>query len=205
MNLVLQGGSSGTTPFAMLGFRAVDQGSAYTVTGPISVTVSQDISATGGSVVAYAFVQVGHGGADTVFDLDIDGDFVGPVAIQAGGNVTFLGNNNGAYAQLGNGGWRTAGNHSGDHRLDAGGHVIFQAGGDSGYAHTGQRRQGCTGQPQRQPSPQRSQTATSSFKVATTSTSTPIWVTAGGVPAATTAAITTLMWAATSPSKEAPP
>lgn len=136
-NLVLQGGASGTVPFALLGFRAFDEGAAYTVTGPISVTVSQNITAVGG-IDDYAFVQIGHGGAINVDASPPSGQFTGNIDVDAGGNASFIaGEGAYAYAQLGNGGVFASGNHGGNHTLKVDGDVTFQGNGRFTYAQFG--------------------------------------------------------------------
>src|SRR5690606_15904446 len=45
------------------------------------------------------------------------------------GDIVFTGGVGlGAYAQAGNGGWEAAGNHSGDHTLEASGNIVFTSG-----------------------------------------------------------------------------
>jgi uncharacterized repeat protein (TIGR01451 family) len=135
----LQGGDgSAGQRFVLLGFRAVNQGAAYTVTGAISVTASLSVSAFAGSD-NYNFVQVGHGGANPSFDTTIDGEFGGDIAIVAGGHIVFTaGSDESAYAQAGNGGNSADGDHSGNHMLTAGGDIVFTGGsGESAYAQAG--------------------------------------------------------------------
>jgi hypothetical protein len=136
-NLALLGGGSGTEPYALLGFRAVDQGAAYSVTGAISVTLGQSLTVTGGAA-DFGFAQIGHGGNDPANTELASGAFTGIVTAVIGGNATFVGGGPSAYAQLGNGGDAGDGDHGGDHRLDVGGNVSFQAGaGNAAYAQMG--------------------------------------------------------------------
>lgn len=136
-NLTLSGGADPET-YAQLGFYAVDEEAGYTVTGAISVTVSQNVSATGGGGIG-ASVQIGHGGGDIAGTATAAGDFSGPISVEAGGDVTFLGGGDFfAYAQLGHGGVNADGNHGGSHHLHAGGKVRFEGGsGNTGYAQFG--------------------------------------------------------------------
>lgn len=136
--LSLNAGDSGNTPFAHLGFRAVNKGTAYTVTGVISLTVAQDLVVTGGAGL-FAYAQIGHGGSDFNAVPGDSGSFSGPIAAVVGGDVTFEGGDgNAAYAQFGNGGYFAAGNHSGSHRLLTGGSLSFVGGSEANaFAHFG--------------------------------------------------------------------
>lgn len=126
-NLVLNGGV-GVNTFALLGYRTLNRGAAFTVTGVISVTVRQNITGTGGSD-AFGFVQIGHGGGDPSLDANSSGTFSGTIGVKAGGNVLFQsGRAIASYAQIGNGGYAAVGIYGGAHTLDADGNVTFLGG-----------------------------------------------------------------------------
>jgi hypothetical protein len=138
-NMRLQGGTSGGDRSVQLGFHAVNQGAAYTVTGPISVTAAGSVAAAAGSGQRN-FVQVGHGGAvsNTLGDEITDGVFAGDIAIVVGVDIFFHGGGSSAYAQVGNGGRNADGSHSGSHTLSAGGDIVFRAGAvPSAYTQVG--------------------------------------------------------------------
>jgi hypothetical protein len=106
-NVTLRGGDfSYPDRFVQLGFRAINQGESYSVTGPISVTASLSVTLIGGVALPPIsnipnYVQVGHGGSSPELDLtDIDGVFSGDIAIVAGINISATGGSGYfAYAQ----------------------------------------------------------------------------------------------------------
>ena len=93
VDLVLQGGNlvTATTPFAMLGYRAVDQGDDLHRHRP---HLGHGEPADNGHRRQYRFrLRPGRPRRRRyrAWNSDVDGNFVGPVAMVAGGNVTFQG------------------------------------------------------------------------------------------------------------------
>lgn len=125
-NLALTGGSSGAQPFAQVGFRAVDKDATYTVTGAISVTVSQNVTATG-SITDYAYAQIGHGG------FGVDGDLRGDLSLINQGSLhVTAGSGEDAYGMIGHGsdlrvnpGVQGEGNRAGDIEVRVGETAVF--------------------------------------------------------------------------------
>ena len=99
-------------------------------------------------------MQLGHGGLDSDFtDSAIAGGkgFAGNITVNAGGKIEFLGGSDSEnYAQLGNGGRSTNGNHSGSitvNDVGAGvGGIMFSGGtGNRTYAQLGNGGYGSKG------------------------------------------------------------
>ena len=136
-DLVLLGGASNLNSYAMLGFLSAGHIAPFTITGAVSVTVSNHITATAGAANG-AYVQIGHGGEDVASITSAGCVIGGPIAIHAGGDVTFKAGRTYSYAQLGNGGYLSEGDHGGDHTLSAVGDVTFEGGDSSiGYSQFG--------------------------------------------------------------------
>jgi hypothetical protein len=135
-NVTLQAGNGTNANYAQLGFRTLNEGEAYAVTGSIAVTATGSVTGLAGELEGN-YVQVGHGGYNG--DLDPDGDFSGSITISATQTIAFLaGSGDDAYAQVGHGGNNAQGNFSGDHILTSGGDISFEGGsGNSAYVQVG--------------------------------------------------------------------
>jgi len=135
--LTLTGGTSGTRPYAQLGFRRESTQSNFSINGPITVALASDLTATAGTQ-QHAYAQVGHGGGD--FDgggtNEPDGAFQGDITIVRAQNLNFTGGSSSpyAYAQLGHGGYDADGNHSGTITLTDLANLSF-LGGAANYAY----------------------------------------------------------------------
>lgn len=120
--------------FAQLGFRAENNGVEFDITGGINVRTTGAITALGGAVVP-GYAQLGHVGADRFGESSIDASVEAPITIASNGNITFSGGGIYAYSQLGHGGYRSRGTHSGNITIIKAGDITF-SGGDGWGAYS---------------------------------------------------------------------
>ena len=148
-DVALQGGTGADGRFAQLGFQVTngmaqdgtDLGAVPVVDGNIRVQTTNNITAIGGSTAFANYVQIGHvGGELTPFNNTVEADASSNIQIAAAGNVRFLGGDgDGAYAQLGQGGGGTVGNHEGTTTINLAQNITFRGGrGVVAYAQLGQ-------------------------------------------------------------------
>ncbi|MDF1739305.1 MAG: filamentous hemagglutinin N-terminal domain-containing protein [Verrucomicrobiales bacterium] len=149
-----QAGALGARTYAQLGHGGHDAASVIDLLNPIGLANSGDIDvrartgavnflwvATNTATSSETYIQLGHGGfvSDPLISgVDAGGDNSGEIAVEAGTNILFRStddatvDSNSNYAQLGHGGLRWVGNHSGDIAARAGtagvsGTVTFSA------------------------------------------------------------------------------
>ncbi len=148
-DISLQGGNGGAVNgrFAQLGFQVTDEiaqdgtnlGAAPVVDGAITVHALNDVSAMGGDAANFNYAQIGHVGADQGGGSTIEAVASSVIELAVGNNVVFMGGGGAAYAQLGQGGYRARGNHSGTTMITQANDISFTAGsGIAAYAQLGQ-------------------------------------------------------------------
>ncbi|WP_197169261.1 MBG domain-containing protein [Novipirellula galeiformis] len=152
-DVALQGSNGTDRAFAQLGFQisngialggfdldpTIDNGSNVTVNGGITIHTTQNLSAIGGNL-ALAYAQVGHVGTDLNGGSKVEAAADAIIEIAVGGDIQFTGGNGTAsYAQLGQGGYRAYGDHSGTTTITNTGDIHFTGGGSStSYVQLGQ-------------------------------------------------------------------
>ncbi|MFK5924515.1 MAG: filamentous hemagglutinin N-terminal domain-containing protein [Verrucomicrobiota bacterium] len=156
-DVILQGGNSGDGNFAQLGFQVTDGmtqngadldmanvgGANVVVNGGIIVHALNDVRATGGNGANFNYVQIGHVGVDQgASNSTIEASASSVIELSVGNNMSFeAGGGNFSYAQLGQGGYNTAGAFSGTTTITRVNDISFAGGNGGGlvaYAQLGQ-------------------------------------------------------------------
>ncbi|MGJ8673546.1 YDG domain-containing protein [Rubritalea sp.] len=137
-DLRLRGGDTSDEAFAQLGLQISDQGAGYTITGSIAARMINEVTAESGDA-EFSYTQIGHVGADRIFDFRIDATTDANITIAAGGDLSFLGGGDlYSYSQLGHGGRSADGSKSGDITITEAGDLIFTGGSANiTYSHLG--------------------------------------------------------------------
>ncbi|MCY6379420.1 beta strand repeat-containing protein [Hoeflea prorocentri] len=133
----LRANTGGNYRSAQIGYRIRNAFATHYVTGDVSVSAVNDITATGGPGSQYNFAQIGHVGSDTWVNNTAKKRVEATVhqadvTVVAGNDLSLTGGRVFSYAQIGNGGYAARGNHSGNVAVTVGGDLSLSG----GLAHT---------------------------------------------------------------------